>query len=69
MMRGYFASSTDRYAEAIEFYRRALDVLEWGRRVWKNVVREKRGVIFEDSFIRGIRRLYISVVMEVHHAS
>jgi len=64
MMRGYFASSTDRYAEAIEFYRRALDVLDWGRRVWKNVVREKRGVIFEDSFIRGIRRLYISVVME-----
>ncbi|KAJ7922818.1 hypothetical protein B0H13DRAFT_2655447 [Mycena leptocephala] len=50
----------------VEFFKRILDVLEWGRRTYPNVPSEDRGVIFEASFVRGIRRLYIPAVLSLY---
>jgi hypothetical protein len=50
---------------ALEFIGYALEVLDWGSRVWKNVPDDDRGVIFKSTFIRGVRSLHISAFMEV----
>lgn len=64
-MRGFFGTSSDDYGMVLEFYGRALEVLEWGRKIWKDVPSDDRGVIFEDSFVRGIKRLYLGALTSV----
>jgi len=48
-----------------EFYRNALEILEWGSDLWKDVPNKDRGMIFEATFIRGVKRLYLKSLMEV----
>jgi hypothetical protein len=48
-----------------EFYRRTLDVIEWGRSVWKDVPRSDRGTIFDETFCRGVRAMHLEALMEV----
>jgi len=64
-MRGFLDSNMGVLHGGVEFYKRTLDVLEWGRRTYPNVPSEDRGVIFEGSFIRGVRRLYIGAVINL----
>lgn len=64
-MSGFMANATGRYLAAFEFFSRAVDVLEWGCRIWNDVSVEHRGVVFELSFIRGVRRLQLSCMHEV----
>lgn len=49
----------------VEWLGRALEVLDWGKRAWKNVSRTNRGVIFDSTFIRGVRSLHLDALMEV----
>lgn len=51
----------------VQYFIRALDLLEWGRNIWKNVPKSDRGAIFEDTFITGVRGLYLKMFMEVGH--
>jgi hypothetical protein len=48
-----------------QFYRQAIEVLEWGARQWKDVPKDDRGAIFEPTFVRGIKKLYIKSLMRV----
>jgi len=48
-----------------EFLHRAVDVVEWGRSVWKNVSREDRGTIFEESFLRGLRAMHLEAIRQL----
>ena len=48
-----------------EFYRNALEILEWGSNLWKDVPSQDRGMIFEATFIRAVKRLYLKSLMEV----
>ncbi|KAJ7204436.1 hypothetical protein GGX14DRAFT_460408, partial [Mycena pura] len=66
MMKGYVDSNMGASTGAVEFYKCIIDVLEWGRRTYPNIPTEDRGVIFEPSFVRGIRRLYISAVVGLY---
>lgn len=52
---------------AVERYDKALAILKWGREHWKDVSKDDRGTIFEDSFVRGVRDLRLEVYMEVRH--
>jgi hypothetical protein len=49
----------------VEYYRQALDLVEWGRTIWKDVPKSSRGAIFEHSFLIGIRSLYLKMFMHV----
>ncbi|KAF8079125.1 TPR-like protein [Lyophyllum atratum] len=49
---------------APQFFRHALEVLEWGVRLWKDTPHDTRGPIFDETFIRGVRRLYLNSLME-----
>ncbi|KAJ7508705.1 hypothetical protein B0H11DRAFT_1966374 [Mycena galericulata] len=66
IMRGFVDGNIGRLTARVEFFKRILDVLDWGRRTFPNVSKEERGAIFEDSFIRGIRRLFIPAVLTLY---
>ncbi|KAJ7024391.1 hypothetical protein C8F04DRAFT_1131782 [Mycena alexandri] len=66
LMKGFLDSNMGAFNGGVEFYKRILDVLEWGRRTYPDVPSEERGVIFEGSFVRGVRRLYIPAVLSLH---
>ncbi|KAG1843800.1 hypothetical protein DFJ58DRAFT_731469 [Suillus subalutaceus] len=50
----------------VEYYRRALDLVEWGRTIWKDVPKSDRGVVFEHSFLIGVRSLYLKMFMNAY---
>ncbi|OAX32805.1 hypothetical protein K503DRAFT_804927 [Rhizopogon vinicolor AM-OR11-026] len=52
---------------AVQYFKRALDLLEWGRTIWKDVPKDNRGAIFEDTFLTGVRGLYLKMFMNAHH--
>jgi hypothetical protein len=54
-----------KYHVEVEFLSRALEVLEWGRTAWKKVPVKDRGVIFEDTFIQGLRAMHLNALREV----
>lgn len=67
IMRAAFEGGLRQKPQAgVEYYRRALDLVEWGRTVWKDVPKSSRGVIFEHSFLIGIRSLYIRMFMNAY---
>lgn len=65
MMRAFFETGARNTASAVDYYGRALKVLDWGREAWKDVPKEDCGVIFQPSFIRGVRTLRIETLMQV----
>lgn len=67
-MRAFFSDSTNQYVAAVEYYSRAVEILEWGRHTWKDVPLNDRGPIFELTFIRGVKRLYMTALMGVGHS-
>lgn len=52
-------------SSAVHFYGQALKVLDWGRSAWRDLPTEDCGVIFQPTFIRGVRSLRIDVLMQV----
>ena len=61
-MFAFFAENmSGKLNTAIQYYRNILAVLEWGIKTWKGVPDAERGVIFSDTFVRGIRRNYLKV--------
>ncbi|KAG2108961.1 uncharacterized protein F5147DRAFT_693521 [Suillus discolor] len=50
----------------VHFLKRAVDLLEWGRIVWKNVHKDDRGVIFQDNFLRGVRSMHLTMSMNAY---
>lgn len=64
-MCGFYQGALGDKVAAIEFFRRALDVLEWGSIEWKDVHCDDRGVIFEPSFINGVRKMHLEAMWEV----
>ncbi|CDO73147.1 hypothetical protein BN946_scf185007.g202 [Trametes cinnabarina] len=45
------------HANALQYYNSILAVLDWGSRTWHDVPTADRGVIFQKTYIRAIRRL------------
>src|SRR5882762_2283476 len=64
-MRAFWCASTNQYVTAVELYRQALEILEWGRQDWKDVTSNDRGTIFEITYVRGVKRFYMTALMEV----
>ncbi|KAK0224664.1 hypothetical protein EDD85DRAFT_959370 [Armillaria nabsnona] len=49
-----------------EYYSRCLEVVEWGRELWKDVPASVRGEVFDESFIRGLRNLYLKSILQCY---
>ena len=63
-----YALSRD-FSAAFRFYNDALEILERGRQIWKDVPADVRGEIFEDHFIRRVQLLLNQQYMNVCHFS
>lgn len=50
-------------------YRDTLDLLEEGRKIWKNVPNGIKGAVFEDTFVRGVRVLHLEAFRNVRNLS
>ena len=63
-----------RFDKAVERYDKVIALLDWGLEEWHGVPDRARGVVFSDTFIRGVRSLrlqaygQVSRVLEVEHA-
>lgn len=53
------------YTSAIEYHRNALNIINWGRQVWKDIPKDKRGIVFELTFRRGVWNMYLDTLMAV----
>lgn len=50
----------------LEFLITVLDILEWGREVFRDVPREERGTVFDLTFVRGVRNMHLHALMEAY---
>lgn len=64
-MYGLLAEFTGKYTISMEYYSRALEVLEWGEITWQNMPTKQRGVIFSKTFFRGARRIKLTCMTTV----
>jgi hypothetical protein len=65
-MRGFLSCTiSSSYVTGLGYYQRAIDVLLWGRNEWKDVPKHERGIIFEETFVVGIKRLLLSAALSV----
>ncbi|KAK0446162.1 hypothetical protein EV421DRAFT_1792770 [Armillaria borealis] len=65
IMRGFMGEKLNHdLAMKVEYLSRALEVLEWGRKTWSQIPKASRGAVFEDTFIRGVRNMYLTALME-----
>ncbi|KAH8104668.1 hypothetical protein BXZ70DRAFT_1005179 [Cristinia sonorae] len=65
MMRGVLESIlTNRSEVAVQYIERALELLRWGHETWKDAHELDKGMIFSDSFVRGMHTLYVEAYMK-----
>lgn len=55
--------------EGNSMFRETIKFLDLGRKTWANVPREQRGSVFEPTYSRGIRRLYLELLGVVSRPS
>ena len=53
------------HVEYSEFVGRAVDIIDWGRQIWKDVNRIDRGTIFDSTFLRGVLSLELDALTKV----
>ncbi|EEB89834.1 hypothetical protein MPER_12030 [Moniliophthora perniciosa FA553] len=49
----------------LEFLDRVIKLILWGQKKWPNVSYEHRGVIFRESFLRGVRNLRLEALLQI----
>ncbi|KAJ7145127.1 hypothetical protein C8R43DRAFT_1012912 [Mycena crocata] len=59
-------ASRRRYDLAMEPCKCSLEVLRSLKETWRDVPKDDRGFIFEDSFLFGIQHIYIDVIMQAY---
>lgn len=52
---------------AVEFFKRVVDILKWGRTTWETVDSGDRGIVFEDTFYNGVRNRYLDALVQVRN--
>ncbi|TDL17201.1 hypothetical protein BD410DRAFT_843826 [Rickenella mellea] len=65
VMNGFLTYAIARdSAASVKWFTGALEVLERGQRVWKDISDEVRGMVFTDNFIRAVRSLHLEVYLD-----
>lgn len=65
-MRGFMEYRlNENFESALEFYTSALDLLQWGRELWKDVSFEDKGAVFQPTFIRAVKGMRLDMLLAV----
>ena len=65
ILNAHISQGLAQYGQAVGLYKRALAVLDWGRKEWTDANRKERGAIFDSTFVRGVRVLYAQTLVKV----
>ncbi|KAI0688062.1 hypothetical protein C8T65DRAFT_675219, partial [Cerioporus squamosus] len=66
IMRAFLEDSLkNNIVTALDFYTSALEVLQWGQELYKDVPFSEKGQIFQPTFIRGVKSLRLDAFMKV----
>lgn len=66
IMQGFFKDHiSNDFVTALDFYNTAIEVLQWGTALWKDVSTECKGAIFQASFLRGVKCLRLDTLAKV----
>ena len=57
----------DDIGTALDFFTSALNLLRWGKELWKDVSLEDKGEVFRPTFIRGVGCLRLEALLRVRH--
>ncbi|KAM5537059.1 hypothetical protein V8D89_009205 [Ganoderma adspersum] len=69
IMRGFIEYRlNENFESALEFYTSALDLLQWGRVLWKDVPFEDKGSVFQSTFIRGVKGMRLDMLLAAYSA-
>ncbi|KAF8554466.1 hypothetical protein OG21DRAFT_1476945 [Imleria badia] len=67
IMRAIFDSELRQVPQvAVERLKETLELLHWGRQIWRDVSKDDRGAIFENTFVRGVKSIYLETLMAAH---
>ena len=55
----------DNIETALEFYTTALELLQWGNELWKDVPYDDKGVIFKPTIVRAVKCLRLDAFIGV----
>ncbi|TDL17203.1 hypothetical protein BD410DRAFT_831649 [Rickenella mellea] len=65
VMYGFFAYRlTHDYAAAVTWYNSAIELLERGRNVWKDIPNDQSGMVFMDNFLRAVRSAHLEAYFD-----
>ncbi|KZV60725.1 hypothetical protein PENSPDRAFT_644065, partial [Peniophora sp. CONT] len=65
ILQGFLtAGLTNDHGAGVEMYDKVLNILKWGRQEWDGIPKEERGVVFEDTFVRGVRDIRLDAYMK-----
>lgn len=65
IMHAFLLRSIPDYNTAVHLLQKVLRFLTWGDHEWPSVPLSERGVIFEHTFRRSVRRLYLHTLYQV----
>lgn len=65
VLNAFLSQGNGQYGQAVGLYKRALAVLDWGRKTWSKASRKERGAIFDSTFVRGVRTMYATALVHV----
>ncbi|KDQ59303.1 hypothetical protein JAAARDRAFT_34037 [Jaapia argillacea MUCL 33604] len=68
IMRGFF-DHIQNVEHSEKNLAKAIEILDWGRKAWKDIPVSEKGSIFEDTFVRGVRNLHLDVYMQAWQAA
>ncbi|EIW64992.1 uncharacterized protein TRAVEDRAFT_68650 [Trametes versicolor FP-101664 SS1] len=67
IMQGFFKDHiSNDFVTALDFYNTAIEVLQWGTALWRDVSTEWKGAIFQASFLRGVKCLRLDTLAKAH---
>ncbi|KAF9512181.1 hypothetical protein BS47DRAFT_1100683 [Hydnum rufescens UP504] len=66
ILNAHLSQGLGQYGQAVGLYRRAIAVLDWGRKEWHKFSRKERGAIFDTTFVRGVRVLYGNTLVRAY---
>ncbi|KAI0323068.1 hypothetical protein OF83DRAFT_1090542 [Amylostereum chailletii] len=69
IIQGSIAAKEGKAEVALEHYSHTLQVLEWGRRTWKRVPRGSRGAVFDSTYVRCVRRLFLHAYLKAYESA
>lgn len=67
-MKGYIMAMTGAgggTSAGLQFIENAVDLLEWGQGMWKDVPITDKGVVFKNTFVRAVRLMRLEALVKV----